>query len=216
MSLIKTVFILVILIAWALATSIHAQSESAQQSMLRLTLKTIGSDYCAGDEELDRMDLKVRFVYENRGASPAILYKPSPRPTRILIARNVQDAADERFEVESSVTWYTSKASDEESKCYSGSGPSDCFVIIGPGSSYEVEDGVRLFVVRGDVRAIEGAVKSGEHVLQVVVPTWDESTKLAQELERKWRSQGSLWYKSIRSEPLAFTVEKEREVGECK
>ena len=216
MSLTKTVSILVMLIAWALATSIHAQSESAQQSMLRLTLKTTGSDYCAGDEELDRMDLKVRFVYENRGASPAILYKPSPRPTRILIARNAQEVSDARFEVDASVTWYTTKVSDAENKCYNGSVPSDCFVTIGPGSSYEVEDEVRLFVVRGDVRAIEGAVKSGEHVLQVVVPTWDESAKLAQELERRWRSHGSLWYKSIRSEPLTFTVEKERKVGECK
>lgn len=212
----KNVFTLVLLIACALTTSIHAQSGAAQQSALRLTLKATGSDYCVGDEELDRMDLKVQFVYENRGTSPAILYKPSPRPTRIIVARNVQDVADARFEVDSSVTWYTSEVSGEENKCYNGSVPSDCFVTIGPGSSYEVEDEVRLFVVRGDVRAIEGAVKSGEHVLQVVVPTWDESNKLAQELERRWRSHGSLWYKAIRSEPLTFTVERERKVGECK
>ena len=205
--------ICVLLLSCGFAAATHAQS---QPSPLRVTLKQTGSEYCVGDEELDRLDLKIRFVYENRGTAPVILYKPAPKPARIMVGRNLDDVVAERFELDFSITWYTEKIDDETSRCYNGPAPTDCFVTIAPGSSYEVEDEVRLFAVRGDLNDINGAVKSGEHALRLVVPTWDASNKLAQELERRWRSHGTLWSRPIKSEPLTFTVEKERKVVECK
>jgi len=58
-------------------------------------------------------------------------------------------------------------------------------------------------------------VKSGEHVLQLVIPTWEESAKLGQEVAGRWRSHGVLWYQQLTSEPLTFTIDKERKVVEC-
>jgi len=163
---------------------------------------------------LDGLQLKLRFVYENRTTGPVILYKHSPMPSRVMVARSLRDAAAQQYELDFTQTWYTNKGSDEAA-CYKESAPGNCFVTIAAGSSYETEGEQRVFAVRGDVKDIPGAVKSGEHVLQLVIPTWDESGKLGQEVANRWRSHGSLWYRPLTSEPLTFTIDKERKVVEC-
>lgn len=184
-------------------------------SALRLTMKLLGSQYCTGDDEIDGLLLKLRFVYENRGTAPIILYKPSPTPTRVMIARDLKNAAAQQYELDFSLTWYSDKGSDEGSSCYKGAAPTDCFVTIAAGKSYEADGEVRVFAVRGDAADVPGAVKSGEHALQLVVPTWPESGKLAQEVAGRWRSHGSLWSKALTAEPLTFTIDKERKVADC-
>jgi hypothetical protein len=221
----RTALVVVLLLASVFATSNYislaesrttGEAQTAASPSLKLRLKLTSSQYCVGDEELDRLDLKMRFVYENSGSLPVILYKSSPMPARLMIARTVEAAVAEKFELDFTQTWYSTKGSDEGSNCYQGVAPTNCFLTVAPGASYEADGEVGVFVVRGDVRDIEGAVKSGEHVLQLVIPTWNESYKLAQEVERRWRSHGSLWSKPLKSEPLAFTVDKERTVIECK
>ena len=157
----------------------------------------------------------MRFVYENRTSGPVILYKHSPTPSRVMVAASLADAVAQRYELDFALTWYSEKGSDDGSACYKDSAPTNCFVVIAPGSSYEADGDVRVLAVRGDKNDVPGAVKSGEHVLQLVIPTWEESAKLGQEVAGRWRSHGVLWYQQLTSEPLTFTIDKERKVVEC-
>jgi hypothetical protein len=178
--------------------------KSSPPEALRLSVKVEGEQYCTGDSELDGMRLKARLVYTNLGKEKLILYKGSTTISRLMISRTLADAAAKRFEVDSSITSATSGGE----KCYRGRVPSNCFVSLQPNASYEVETTIRLFVVRG-------AVMSGDHVLQVEVPTWHESNELAEQLGRRWQQHGTLWSTPVTSEPLLFTVKKEHQVVDC-
>ncbi len=186
-------------------------TEAEKPSPLQLTIKVVSSEYCVGDSELDSLRLKVHFVYTNAGGQRLILYKGTPLLSRMMISRNSTDAAAKRFEVNSSLTQVTSGGT----KCYKGSAPNSCFITLPPGDSYEVETTIGFFVVRGDVREITGAVQSGDHILQVEVPTWHESNKLAKELSSCWQQYGILWYEPITSAPLPVRVDKERKIADC-
>jgi hypothetical protein len=178
---------------------------------LRLSVKVLGEQYCIGDSELDGLRLNVRLVYTNQGKETIILYKGSTAISRLMISRTFADAAAKHFEVDSSLTDATSGGE----KCYRARAPSTCFVSLQPNASYEVETNIGLFVVRGDAREITGAVKSGEHVLQVEVPTWHESNELAEQLGARWQRHGILWSKPVTSDPLLFTIKKEHSVIDC-
>lgn len=128
-----------------------------------------------------------------------------------MISRDSAEAAANRFEVNSSLTQLTSGGED----CYKGAAPNKCFVILPPGASYETEGIAGTFAVRGDAREIAGAVKSGNHVLQVEVITWYEPVEMAKSLRQRWSRFGFLWYEPIRSTPVPFTVQQERNVVDC-
>ena len=211
----RTAIFFVVLLAALVNPTLNAQ-DTRQQAPLRLTLKVTDSQYCVADDEVDGLNLKLRFSFENRTNGPIILYKMRPFPTRFMVARNLSDAAAQQYELDYSTTWYMDKAGDEADRCYKGASPTDCFTTIAPGSSYEADGEARVLAVRGDANDVPGAVKSGQHVLQLVVQTWDESGKVAQETASRWHSHGSLWYRPLTSEPLTFTIEKERTVVECK
>lgn len=192
-------------------TKDRVNSHHAEVSHLELTMKVLSGEYCVGDSELDGLRLRVRLTYTNKGKQQLILYKGSHLISRTMISRNFADAAEKRFEVNSSLTQLTSG----RNKCYTGTAPNKCFVTLPPGASYEVEGIAGIFVVRGDAREITGAVKSGDHVLQVEVITWQESDVMAKNLRARWLRFGLLWYEPIKSAPAPFTVQQERKVANC-
>jgi hypothetical protein len=210
---------LVFLSALVTPVDLRVAESTTQQTQkpapLNLRLNISDSRYCVGDDEIDGLQLKLRFVFENRSTGPVILFKRSPTPTRVMIARNLGDASAQQYELDFTMTWYSERSSDDGSACYKEVAPGNCFVTIAAGSSYETDGEVRVLAVRGDSNDVPGAVKSGEHVLQLVIPTWDESAKLAQEVAGRWHSHGVLWYQPLTSEPLTFTIDKERTVVEC-
>lgn len=128
-----------------------------------------------------------------------------------MISRDFAEAAANHFEANSLLTQVTSGGGD----CYKGAAPSKCFVVLPPSSSYETEGVAGTFAVRGDVREIAGAVKSGNHVLQVEVITWQETNEMAKELRSRWLRYGLLWCEPVTSEPVAFTVSRNRNVVDC-
>lgn len=203
--------LLTLVLACVLLSAGTRAANVAPPEPLRLSIKVEGEQYCIGDSELDGLRLKVRLVYTNHGKETLILYKGSTRISRLIISRTFADAAAKRFEVDSSITSATSGGE----KCYRGRVPSTCFVSLQPNASYEVETNIGLFVVRGDAREITGAVMSGDHVLQVEVPTWHESNELAEQLGRRWQQNGTLWSRPVTSAPLLFTVKKEHQVVDC-
>jgi hypothetical protein len=188
------------------------RSKHEPESGLELAIKIVSSEYCRADPELDSLRLKVRLTFTNRRKEPLILYKGASLVSRVMISRNYADAATKRFEVNSSLTQLTSGAS----KCYKGATPTNCFVVLPPDASFEAETVVGVFIVRGDAREIAGAIKSGDHVLQVEVVTWHESDELAKDLRAKWARSGFLWYEPVTSAPLPLTVHHQPKVTDCR
>lgn len=178
---------------------------------MQLTIKVVGETYCEGDSELDGLRLDVLFKYTNVGTQPLIVYKGSNLVSRTMVSRNMDDARAKRFELNSTLTQVTS-GGDE---CFTGPVPNKCFAILTPNSSYEVQGVVGIFVLRETARRIDGAIESGNHVLQAEVVTWPTSNELAKKLSKLWEQSGSLWYRPVVTEPIQFDVKKERCLVDC-
>jgi hypothetical protein len=207
----KPLALIVVSLSFLGASGTEKRDKREPESRLQLAVKIVSSEYCRADPELDSLRLKLKLTFTNRRKEPLILYKGSSLVSRIMISRNSADAAAKRFEVSSLLTQLTSGAS----RCYKGAIPTSCFVVLPPGASFEIETVVGVFAVRGDAREIAGAVKSGDHLLQVEVVTWHESDELAKNLQARWLRHGLLWYEPITSAPVEFTVSLNRNVVDC-
>lgn len=182
-----------------------------EKPSLQLSTSIISQKYCTGDAELDGLRMKLLLHYTNTGQQPLILYKGSSFVSRSMVSRNSEDAAAGRFEVNTSLTQVTD-GSDVKVEAPT---PGALFVILAPGASYDTEESISVFAVREGVRRIEGAISSGEHVLQIEVPTWPASNDLARKLQDRWQQSGRLWYEPVISEPMRFKVERKRALVDC-
>lgn len=185
---------------------------SLEAPTLRLSVKIIRRSYCRGDFELDGVNFDGTFTFTNTGAQTLILYKGSGRIARVMAGRNVEDLALGRFELNSSLESMSTPFNRDDFK---GSAPNSYFVKLPPGGSYVVSKGFGVFAVRGDKRKIGGALLSGEYAVQVEVTTWPDRTDFAEELGKRWKSSGGLFYQLVTSSPVAVTIEKERRVKRC-
>jgi hypothetical protein len=186
-------------------------SSQRQEPSLQLSTIIVSQKYCAGDAELDGLRMKLLLHYTNTGQQPIILYKGSSFVSRVMVSRSTEDAAARRFEVNASLTQVT-EGGDVKVEAPT---PGPLFVILAPDTSFDTEESVSVFAVRGDMRRIEGAISSGEHVLQIEVPTWPASNDLAKNLHDLWQRSGYLWYEPVVSAPMRFKVETKRSVREC-
>jgi hypothetical protein len=199
---------------------ITPQAKAADEpSYLKLETEVIKRLYCAGEgmclrncpegEGAITRDLQLimnlRLIYTNTGERPLILQKGSDLIEYITVSRSLQDLAVKKYEVDMSVSWYSSGSGDVLER---GTVPSSQFVLLRPGEKYGTE---------GEVRIIDYArfLGEGEHVLQIVVPTWTGTREQAERLQRKWERTGVLWFKNSFSEPMAFTVEKKAKIVIC-
>lgn len=215
--------LIVILLSFAWMRTTNAQSrigvasphatppEKNPTQPVKLAINVVDQKYCTGDADLDALRLSVRFTFTNTSNRRLILYKSADLISRIMIGETLADIEAARFQVDSSLTGLTAGGRE----CFQGSTPSRCFVVLPPGASYEAQAVVGVFVVRDETREFTGAVRSGEHVLQVRISTWPESAELAKKLRRRWARIGYLWYDPITSAPMSFTVEKGRKVVDC-
>jgi hypothetical protein len=178
---------------------------------LKLAIDIVGQKYCTGDAELDGLQINVRFTYTNISNRRVIVYKSANLISRIMIGKTLADIEASRFQVDSSLTQLIAGGKN----CLKGPVPSRCFVVLLPGASYQVRADIGVFAVRDDSREIAGAVRSGEHVLQVEVSTWPDSKASVGEMRHRWRRSGLLWYDPVTSAPRPFTVERERKVVDC-
>ena len=155
--------------------------------------------------------MNLLLHYTNTRQQPLILYKGSNRVSRLMVSHNPEAAAARRFEVNASLTQVT----DGNDVKVEAPTPGALFVILPPGASYDTEESVSVFAVRDDVRRIEGAISSGEYVLQLEVPTWPASNDLAKKLHDLWQRSGCLWYEPVISAPMRFKIETQRKVVDC-
>lgn len=202
------------LMCFAYSVVFYARTEAKshqQKSSLQLTTNIVSQRYCAGDEDLDSLQLELRLCYTNIGRQPLILYKGSNDISRVMVSRDAERAAAGQFEANGSVT----RVTDGSRVNVEGSTPGEMFVVLPSGASYQTKTAVSVLVARGDASRVAGAITADEYVLQVEVPTWAESDDLAKKLRRRWRQSGFLWYDPVTSMPMPFKVEKQRAVVNC-
>jgi hypothetical protein len=155
---------------------------------------------------LDGVLLELRLVYRNTGTSPLILYKGSTAVYGIVVRKT----ADSAPEVDMDLHWYSDKPWTVDA-----SSLRELFVILQPNATFETHTETRVFVTRENSKHFPGSVESGDHYLEVTIPTWYGSRELADAMQREWRAHGILWRSATTSGPTKFTIAKQRTVTDC-
>lgn len=184
---------------------------SAHKSPLRLTLAVLGQKYCAAYEDMDMLHAQVLLTFTNVSSHPLILYRGSNLVSHTLVSKSMEEAASGKHELDAAATWMMSGTSTPPKY---GKTPDDAFTILPPGGTFATHTIVGFAVSRTD-DAPPHMIRSGTHVLQVVVSTWPESAERARELVTRWASSGSLWHTAIRSEPVVLQIDSQRSVEDC-
>jgi hypothetical protein len=166
-----------------------------------------------GDSAYLSVHTKIKFV--NQGSSVLILSRDSNRlPIRYLISASRSDAQQNKFESVEIPFMVISGTFDFDPLA---APPNQWFVVLKPGDSLELP---YEFVLPGRLSG-PSAPKAGlvfdgkEHFLQLELttfpyadnsPTPDCNENCRTAFEQRWKSIGTLWSKSIRTEPAQFRL----------
>jgi len=141
----------------------------------------------------------LRLTFKNTGSTPLILSKQCFL-LRVMVSRGYEAATAKRYESVSTSEYMGAIPPRDE--------PLDIadFVTLKPGEEYTLDKGIGSFKVQeGEGIPPKGEFARGEHYLQLDVSTWSYLSDPAR-FRRKWRSQGFLWYETLRSQPMSFTL----------
>jgi len=186
-----------------------AGTTCAQTDRLSLDTKITDQKYCGGDyTDMAMLRLSLQLTYTNDLARPLILYKGSDLISYVLIAADSERILAKQYESNIHVGWVTSGPTLRER-----AQPGNEFIVLQPRESFRTSGSVNVPV------ALEPAsqfLKSGQHVMQVVVETWPTDEPQLARLRKKWERSGYLWGANVRSEPMPFIVEAQPKTVECK
>ena len=185
---------------------ISENSGAQKDQALLLTTSIVDQKYCTGGN----LRMTLQLHYTNMSNKPFILYKYSIAVFEALISSSEERASAKEYEED--LHYFSriigkGKPSDETV-------PSEDYTIIKPGDTFETNTYINISVDDG-TDLTSGDIREGEHLLQVKVQTWYESQSLAVKLTEDWKKYGTLWLRSITSEPMPFRVEKERKFIDC-
>lgn len=181
-----------------------------EQADLRLTTRIVKLRYCdSGYPDMAQLRMSLQLTYVNAGQQPIILYRGSYLAQYVLISHNDQDARNKEYEVNQHVGWVTSG----DPKVAEGIEPGDEFVVLTPGRSYRTEAEISTPVALGQGSQF---LKSGKHVVQIVVDPWLGDDTQLERLRSKWKKSGFLWGSPVRSEPMPLEVDIEPKIVRCK
>ena len=197
---------LLITVVSGLLMAFSGRAQTTSDTNLQLTTEIVGQRYCTGDAELDGVLLELRLVYRNTGTSPLILYKGSTDVYEIVVRKT----ADGVPELDINLSWYS-----DGPWTVDASSLRKLFVVLQPNATFETYTKTSVFVTRDDSTHFQGSVESGDHYLQVIIPTWHGSQELADAMQLKWRSNGILWHNAVTSLPMKFTIAKQRTITVC-
>lgn len=156
------------------------------------------------------LDLKLRF--QNTGKNPVILSKKIFIGS-FMVSRNLDDAAAKKYAL-------SIRYSDFDVGPGDGFYTPDLsrFVLLRQGEVYEFEQSVsfptRSVSVPGAKPFPEIDISDGTHLLQIVVGTWPYVAD-PKPNRKEWKGKGLLWTKSLLSEPMPFTVDKNEPITKC-
>lgn len=195
------------LFVFACLAQARAAVVAAAPPSLRLSADIVSRRYCAG-MKAGILEMRLRLRYHNAGGGRLIVYRGKNLfyQTRI---RGGREGA--RYEV----VVLNSRYNDAQPEVVNSRRPGPAFVTLSAGETYEEELVVGVGVAAGAERGAN-SIATGEHTLQVVTSTWYESKQLADELRRRWEKQGHLWFDSVASAPVTFTIGRDDTAGACR
>lgn len=174
----------------------------AEETSLRLELKVLGIQHCLdGESHSYRIGLEIK--YTNAGAENIILDRGSDKISYLMIARNETDLTAKRYETSYSSTTVTSGSRPYEA----GSTPDASFIILKPGKTYRTW--AKEYVI------VKTPLALGEHLLQVIIPTWNDTEKKYEVLKEKWKKTGKLWGRGTFSVPATLIIQDTKKVKRC-
>jgi len=179
---------------------------------LKLTINITSKRFCVGDSEVSTVLLRLRLHYVNVGERPIILHKGSNVAPSILISKNVADALADKHELTLSLSVLPSM----EPEIGEAQRLNDSFVVLRKGASFDTRAEVPIPFASNDQSATSSAIRKGDHVLQIGVITWPESTTLAERLRAKWKHRGYLWHRVVQSEPMPFKIDQQINFENCR
>ena len=190
---------------FAIPTLVRAQAITG----LQLTTEILSQRYCTGDGDLDGVLLDLRLLYRNTGTVPLILYKDSFHAGTTEVLKTVEGPSELYYAPDEV------PANDNKPWTVDASSLDKRFVILQANATFETKSTTRVFVTRDDSKHFAGSVESGDHYLLVTISTWPGSQEQADQMQREWRSNGTLWRTAITSLPMKFTIAKNRTVSDC-
>jgi hypothetical protein len=153
----------------------------------------------------DHLGLTLRLTLRNVGQTPVILSKQTAI-SRIIVSADLPAATNKRY---------------EQDLRYDDPGTTSGFDlplladfrILKPGELIEFEEPVSVYLFNEKRRA-EQFLSEGSHLLQVDVGTWPYIANPIS-FRRKWQDKGYLWFEGTTSEPMWFTIKKDRPLTKC-
>ena len=171
------------------------------KARLQLTTRALEQRSCSPAHFGLRLLLTLRNVYDE----PVILHKEKAI-SRIMVSGDLTAATNKKYEQDLRY--------DDPSASIGLTSPvfSD-FTILKPGELIEFEEPVSLYLFNEDHRT-ERFLNEGSHLLQVDIGSWPYIADPAA-FRKRWQDKGYLWVEGVTSEPMPFTIEKDRPVMKC-
>lgn len=200
--------ILFLLVAILLLGS-HSVMVARETDDLQLTTSISNLSYCSNTIYENEFDvfIKLRLTYTNTGLKPIILEKEPNLITYWRAKPNLKEleSADYTHEF-----WMSS---DNEGVTEIGNVPSANFVVLQSGESYRSEADIQISSAKDLIE--RKVITTGAQHLQIVIPKWSGDEKQARFLKDKWKKVGVLYYGSVHSQPMLFTIESQPRIVEC-
>ena len=180
-----------------------APREQPENDDLRLTLRITGiKGYCASEPDFHQLHLRLELIFTN-GSSRVLIIQKSLLD-EITYWRTAETERDLKTAFWAHALWVTSGSGDVTD---TGGAPDETYAVLKPGRTYKVRADLSLF----SKKPLDGE----ERFLEIKVPTRSGTKQQAEKLQKKWEKRGVLWFKSIKSEPLSFMLDKATKVKRC-
>ena len=146
---------------------------------LELTKDLLRLQHCSNDN----LQLLVRLNFSNKGKGPLVLDTRTKPISRYMVSRTAENATKRKYEfvVRTLLGYDKSDLVPDEAN----------FIVLKPGETYSIEQVLHL--------SDRESMRSGQHVLQVVVVTWHYAQASNVEWRERLRSRGYLWTDAVTS-----------------
>lgn len=179
---------------------------------LELVSEVIKETYCESpDPDLFTLRLLLRLSFTNISDQEIILERGRKSVPVVRISKTAEDAVASQFETTIDNQIITS---NQKARIVRKKPPLGSFVILTSGQRYETTAEVSIPVSRTD--RVTSIISTGSHYLQVGVWTWDESRNEAEARRKVWQREGFLWFESMFSKPMQFTVSAQGKRSDCR
>jgi hypothetical protein len=182
---------------------------------LKTTAAIISQKYCYGTPTTYTIEFTVRMRFVNRSGRKVIVQKNIGHGDyQIFIANSAKSLASGIYEYATNYQWTFIEVSPETREQFNA--PGSGFAILAPGESLqaEIEFGAASAGSTNGPGHNRGTLDPGNHVFAIAIETWGYRTN-ADEVRKRWEPFGELFYKSIKTEPLSFSLPADPKIDSC-